>query len=260
MKKILIALFVVVCAASCKSAYQTVLESGDAETKYAMAMKLFDEGKYTKSSQLFESLSLASSGTEREDTVQYYWGLSNYRLKDFSTAKTNFETFLQNFPSSPFSSYADYYRIDCMYRDTYRYTLDQTPTYAAIAAISQYMIEHPTSMYYGSCQKMLDDLEERLDHKAYEAALLYYKMEDYKAAGVAFRNVLKEDSKNIYREEILYYTAMSSYKYANMSVTSKQKERYMKFQDDYYNFVSEYPESKYRSDLDKLFAKVKEKK
>ena len=105
----------------------------------------------------------------------------------------------------------------------------------------------------------MEELSERLDRKAYESAKLYYKMEDYKAARVALRNVLKEDADNVYREDILYYTAMASYKFAEMSVPSKQKERFLVFQDDYLNFVGEYPESSYRKELDGLYNKVKEK-
>ena len=76
---------------------------------------------------------------------------------------------------------------------------------------------------------------------------------------MALRNVLKEDADNVFREDILYYTAMSSYKFADMSVPSKQKERFLVFQDDYLNFVGEYPESAYRKELDGLYEKVKEK-
>ena len=103
---------------------------------------------------------------------------------------------------------------------------------------------------------MLTDLKERLDRKAYESACLYYKMEDYKASRVAFRNILKENSENVYREDILYYVAMSSYKYAQMSVPSKQKERYMTFIDDYLNFVGEIPESKYSKELKVMYARA----
>ena len=103
---------------------------------------------------------------------------------------------------------------------------------------------------------MLDNLNERLDRKAYEAAKLYYKMEDYLASRVAFRNVLKDDSENVYREDILYYIAMSSYKYAYLSVPSKQKERYLTFVDDYYNFIGELPESHYKKELDAVYRKA----
>ena len=107
-----------------------------------------------------------------------------------------------------------------------------------------------------SCRDMLVELNERLDKKAYEAAKLYYKMEDYKASRVAFRNVLKDDSDNVYREDILYYIAMSSYNFAHKSIPSKQKERYLTFVDDYYNFIGEIPESHYRKELDNVYRKA----
>ena len=70
---------------------------------------------------------------------------------------------------------------------------------------------------------------------------------------MAFRNVLKDDAENIYREDILYYIAMSSYKYAYLSVLAKQKERYLTFMDDYYNFIGELPDSHYRKELDTMY-------
>ena len=103
---------------------------------------------------------------------------------------------------------------------------------------------------------MLEDLNWRLDKKAYEAAKLYYKMEDYLASRIAFRNVLKDDAENIYREDILYYIAMSSYKYAYNSVPAKQKERYLGFVDDYLNFIGEIPESRYRKELDVVYRRA----
>ena len=38
-----------------------------------------------------------------------------------------------------------------------------------------------------------------------------------------------------------------------MSVEAKQKERYLTFVDDYYNFVGELPDSPYRRELDVLY-------
>lgn len=253
-------LFAVIAAAlmtcSCKSQYEVLLNSNDADAKYDAAFAYFNEGKYSKAASLFESLSMLTNGTERDDTVRYYWGLSNYKYKDYYTAETNFEQFITSFPRSPFVSDATYLRIDCLYRSTLRYELDQTPTYKAINIISQYILEHPETEHMKVCRDMLVDLNERLDRKAYEAAKLYYKMEDYLASKVAFRNVLKDDAENIYREDILYYIAMSSYKYAHLSVQEKQKERYLAFVDDYYNFIGELPESKYRKELDSVYQKV----
>lgn len=259
MKYLRFLLPLVIVAASlagCKSEYEILLEGNDIDAKYAAAFDLFNQGKYAKSSQLFESLSSQTGGLAIDDTVQYYWGLSNYRFKDYYTAETNFSNFIMSYPRSPFAQDATYFRIDCLYRQTLRYELDQTPTRTAIQALTQYMGDYPESPYIQICGNMLQDLEERLDKKAYENARLYYKMEDYQAASVALKNVLKDDSENIYREDILYHIAMSSYKYASMSVYSKQKERYMAFVDDYLNFVGEYPESSYRRELNTLYRRA----
>lgn len=241
---------------SCKSQYELLLNSNDVDAKYKAAFEYFNNKKYSKSVSLFESLSVLTEGTEKDDTVKYYWGLSNYNGKDYYTAETNFEKFIEIYPRSPFASEARYLRLDCLYKQTLRYELDQTPTYKAMNAISEYIVDYPESERLASCRDMLTELGERLDRKAYEAAKLYYKMEDYLASRVAFRNVLKDDSENIFREDILYYIAMSSYKYALLSVPAKQKERYLVFIDDYLNFIGELPQSQYRKELDLVYRKA----
>ena len=251
------ALAILAAVVSCKSQYDLLLEGSDTEAKYKAAFEYFESGKYQKSAALFESLAMVTQGTERDDTVQYYWGLSNYSDRDFVTAEANFERFITNFPRSPFSESAKFLRIDCLYKSTLRYELDQTPTYKALTAMNEYLIEHPTGMNADVIRRMVVELGDRLDKKAFENARIYYTMEKYKSARVALRNVLKDDAENIYREDILYYTALSSYKYAQNSVPAKQKERYLVFIDDYFNFVGEYPDSPKRKELDNLYKKVK---
>lgn len=256
LRNLIMAAMAIVALSSCKSQYEMLLNSNDADAKYEAAFQYYNEGKYSKAGSLFESLSVLTNGTERDDTVKYYWGLSNYKFKDYYTAETNFANFLQSYPRSPFASEARYLRLDCLYRSTLRYELDQTPTYKAITEISEYIIEFPTTPHLQTCMDMIQELNDRLDKKAYEAAKLYYRMEDYLASRVAFRNVLKDDAENIYREDILYYIAMSSYKYAHLSIPEKQKERYLIFVDDYYNFVGELPDSHYRKELDNVYRKA----
>ena len=256
LRKLILILVAAVAACSCKSQYELLLSSNDADAKYDGAFQYFEEGKYSKAAALFESLSVLTNGTERDDTVRYYWGLSNYKYKDYYTAETNFTQFIESYPRSPFTSEARYLRLDCLYRSTLRWELDQTPTYRTIDAISEYILDFPDNPNMARCREMLEELNERLDKKAYEAAKLYYKMEDYLAARIAFRNVLKDDSDNMFREDILYHIAMSSYKYASLSYEHLQKDRYLTFVDDYLNFIGEIPESRYRRELDAVYRRA----
>ena len=251
---LVLAVLALTALVSCKTQYETLLSSNDVDAKYAAAMEYFNNRKYLKAAQLFESMAILTDGTERDDTVRYYWGLSNYRYRDYYTAESNFEKFITKFPQSPFTSDARFLRIDCLYRATYRWELDQAPTRACLANIAEYEREFPhETEHIEACQRMKADLNDRLDRKAFENARIYYKMEDYLAARVALRNVLKDNAENLYREDVLYYTAMASYQYARLSVPAKQKERYLTFVDDYLNFVGEYPESAYRRELDAMY-------
>ena len=71
-KKILgVFIFSSLVIAGCKSQYEELLTSGDSDAKYAAAFDYFNKGKYGKSAQLFESLSMLTQGTERDDTVNF---------------------------------------------------------------------------------------------------------------------------------------------------------------------------------------------
>ena len=149
MKKFLIIAVAVLSAIiSCKSQYEVLLASSDVDAKYKAAMEFFANKKYQKSAQLFESMAVLTSGTSRDDTVQYYWGLSNYRAKDYYTAESNFSKFIENFPQSPFTPDAQFYRLDCLYRATYRWELDQNPTRACMSAINHARLHERNKSIY----------------------------------------------------------------------------------------------------------------
>lgn len=241
---------------SCRSQYEAIMYGSDNDAKYKLAFDLFEAKKYAKAAEAFEALSMVTRGTAQDDTVQFYWGLSNYRYGDYTTAESNLSQFIATFPLSPFLEEAQFTRLDCLYRSTYRYELDPLPTHRALSEMNVFMIENPKSQYHDQVAAMMDDLNDRLELKAYKGAYLYYHMEDYQAAHYALKNVLKENADNRYREEILYYTAMSAYKYALNSVPAKQRERYLVFVDDYFNIVSEFPDSKYVKSLEPLYEKA----
>ncbi len=241
---------------ACATYYDTVMKSTDTDLKYEAAFKFYNNGKFKKAAEVFESLKLATTGTPQEDTVNFYLGMSNYKFGDYIAAEANFDQFAQIFPRSPFTEESRFLRILCLYETTLRYELDQTPTRKAMMVIGEFMYDNPGSEYYPKCQEMMAEFTERLDKKSLESAKLYYKMEDYKAAHYALRNVLKENAENQYREEVLYYTALASYHYALNSISDKQKDRFLSFLDDYLNFISEYPESIKKKELEGLYNKA----
>ena len=50
----------------------------------------------------------------------------------------------------------------------------------------------------------------------------------------------------------MYYVVKSAFEYAENSIESKRLDRYMAALDAYYTFVMEYPESKYKTEVDHM--------
>ena len=113
---------------SCKSYYDIVLKSNDIDFKYKAAHEYFNNGKYKKAADIFDNLNLLVQGLPQEDTVNYYHGLSNYKYGDYTAAETILAKFIEVYPRSVFTTEAKYLRIKCLFDETLRYELDQTPT------------------------------------------------------------------------------------------------------------------------------------
>ena len=256
MKLRFVLLFLSLIFARCVGQYETLLNSPDADMKYVKAMEYYNAKKYNRSKELFDRVKFVYLGTERDDSVQYYLGLSHYYGGEFLEAEAAFDQFTQVFPRSPFTEKARFLRIDCLYDLTFRWELDQLPTHKTISVINEFLYDYPTSTYSDGCRVMLDELQGRLERKSYEGAKLYYKIEDYRAASYALKNVLRENPDNRYREEIMYYIVAANYKYASNSVVFRQRERFLDVIDEYYNFISEYPESKYGNELNSMFRRA----
>jgi len=256
MNKRFVFLSLLLFLTGCVGQYESLLNGPDADLKYSKAMEYFNAKKYNRSKELFEKILIVNRGTPRDDTIQYYLGLSHYYFGDFIEAETVFDQFTQIFPRSPFTEKARFLRIDCLLDMTFRWELDQMPTHKALSVINEFLYDYPTSEYADRCKEMLDELYERLERKSFESARLYYKIEDYRAASFALKNVLRDNPDNRYREDIMYYIVASNYKYAANSVSYRQRERFLVVIDEYYNFISEYPESKYSRELEGMFRRA----
>ena len=71
---------------------------------------------------------------------------------------------------------------ECAYNLAADYTKDQTTTLDAIDKIEIFLEDYPDSKYYSDISSMKLELKYRLAKKAYESAILYMKLQEYKAA------------------------------------------------------------------------------
>jgi len=241
---------------SCTSAFDKVLKSTDSELKYQKAMEYYNLKKYSRAAALFDNIVLIYRGTPRDDSINFYLAKSFFLDKDMYSAEHYLNLFRQTFPRSQFTEEATFLRCVSIYNTTHRPSLDPRPSHQALAAMTEFLYLYPSTEWAPQIRKMQDDLFGRLDEKAFNSAALYHKIEEYKAAVMALKTTLKDNPDTKYREDILFLILSSSYRLAKNSVPERQRDRYQAVIDEYYNIISEYPESKYKRSADSMHAEA----
>lgn len=232
--------------------FNNVVKSGDRDLMYRTALDFFEQNKFDKTLQLFEEIVYYYQGTPREDTIMYYTGMSLYNMGDYDSSGSIFDDFRRRFGRSPFIEDAEYMYAMGFYHSSPAADRDQTVTIRAIAAINEYMDRYPESIFMQLCVARVDELQNKLYDKEYINAKTYYKIGRYKSAVIALKNALAKYPQTPHREEMLYLTTKSGYELAFNSISSLQRGRYLDMMDSYYTFVSEFPDSKYRKELDRM--------
>jgi outer membrane protein assembly factor BamD len=250
--KILIYISFLIVLASCKG-YEKLLKSNDYQLKYDKAFEYYANEDYVRSATLFEQIATVYRGTVKADTIQYYRAKAYYNQKDYTMSGHYFGELVKTFPHSPFADESDFMAAYCYYMLSPKPELDQANTYAAINALSLFIINHPDSPKVLEAKALIQEMNEKLVSKSYLSARLYYDLGDYKASIIALRNSLSEYPDTKYREELMFLLLKSSYLLAKNSVESKIKDRYQATVDEYYSFISEFPTGKFADDAKSMY-------
>ena len=235
--------------------YQKIQKSKDNDLKYRSAVGYYEQGKYYRAVSLFEDLKAVYKGTDKDEKIYYYIGNSYYVQHDNMLASYYFDEYAKNFPFSNRIEEIKFLSAYCYYLDSPKYTLDQANTVLAMAKLQAFINEFPYSERMAECNKLVDDLRKKLEKKAYEIAMLYYKISDYQAAAVALDEVLQKFPETSYREEIMFHILKSNYIFASNSVLEMQAVRYEAVLKAYESLIKQYPESKYLSEAEDIYKK-----
>lgn len=233
---------------SCSN-YQKLLKSTDNEQKYETAIKYFEEKDYYRAIQLFDQLQPYYKGTEKAEKIAFYYAYAHYEQRDYILASYYFKQFATNYPNSRNAEEAAFLSAYCNYLDSPPTSLDQNVTLDAIKGLQLFIDQYPRSSRVANANELIDELRLKLETKAYDIADLYLKMEDYKAAIIGFKNLLKDYPDTRYREIAMFNVAKASFYYAERSTANKQQERYQSAADAFDNFLASFPESEYKKEV-----------
>jgi outer membrane protein assembly factor BamD len=237
--------------------YSQYSRKGTLAQKDSAAFYFYERGDYEKAAFLLEDLQAAYRGTDRARTILYHYASAKYHSHLYVVAAYYFEQYTQMFPADEKAEECTYMVAHCYYLESAPHYLDQEFTKKAISQFDLYLNAFPFGSKTDEAEKSMEELEERLAHKAFEAARLYYNLENYKAANTSFEAMIQEYPASRYREEAQYMRFKSAVSLAEISVRNKRKNRYLDALDLYEAFVDKYPNSTFLKEAESLYVKTK---
>lgn len=230
---------------SCSN-YNKVLKSDDYQAKFELANKLYDEGKYDRCIGFYEQV-YQRFPKQAEGEVSYFRiGKSYYLGGDFYMGGYFLGEFTSRFPFSPKVEEATFLSAMCSVNNSPEPSLDQSATEVGINELQQFVDRFPDSELVDSCNNIMDRLQFKLETKKHDAVTLYAKTQNYRAAVTSAEEFLKSYPISIFKEEVAYLLVDNSFLLAKNSIPTKKLERTVQTLERYRNFVSEFPNSKYK--------------
>lgn len=210
---------------ACNRQQERAMKSADKDFILKVANENFAKKKWSNALALYERLSNLVAGTDDAANVVYNSAYANYYDKNYKLAGHQFKNFAVTFPQDKRAEDASYMSALCYYQGSMDYNLDQTSTELAINELQNFLNSYPDSEKSKNINELIDELTYKLEFKAYENAKQYFKMADYKAANIAFENVLEDFPSTKLRPKIYDYILKSRYELANNSVYDLKKDR-----------------------------------
>ena len=238
----------IIAAVSCKSKFEKLKASNDNAKKYQAALAFYNKKQYSKALELFETLVQRYRGQAQAEDLYYYYAYANYNLKDYTSARYHFKTFSDTYPQSARAEECRFMEAYCYYLDSPIYSLDQENTTKAIETLQLFINLYPKSERVAEAGKLIQNLRDKLERKAFENAKLYLTIGDYYAAVIAFGNELRDYPDTKYAEEVDFLTIKAQYLYAEHSRVYTQVDRYTQALSYQQQFADKYPSSKFKND------------
>ncbi len=261
MKKIVSLVLVLVFFASC-SEFQRVLKEEDIAEKYKLGTELYEAGKYEKANRLFLQIVPKYRGKPQAEKLMYMHSKAFYETKDYMSANYRMERFVEAYPKSERLAEIAFLAAKSYYHISPPYSKDQTETVDAVEKLQEFINRYPDSEYFSEANTLVQELDAKIEKKAYESALQYHTTgpfhRDYNSAITAFDNFLEKFPGTKYKEDVLFYKFDSAYQLAINSVSWKQKERTEKAFSFYKNLKRFFPQTKYLEQTESMHEELQD--
>lgn len=244
--------------------YARILKSTDVDEKYEFAKVYFARGKYNKAATLLGDVAPIYRGTEKAEEAKFMLAESYFYQKDYLSAGEYYTRYVNDFPRGKYVEDARYKIAYGDYLDSPDARLDQTVTKRAIKEIDSFVDLYPRSEKSDTLTMLRMELTDKLCYKEYLSAKLYlnlgtYLGNNYESAIITARNAINDYPYSKWREDLSYVIFRAKYEAAILSVSELEEDRLREASDEYYNFINEFGEGKYKEEIAKCFEKITKK-
>lgn len=237
---------------SCKSEFERVRVSSDADLILRKAFEYYDKEEYQRAQTLFDLVMNTIKGRQDAEKAYYYYANTHYFLKQYTLAAYYFKSFANTFTSSGYREEAAYLSAYCNYLQSPSYRLDQANTRQAIDEFQIFVNLFPQSPRIPTCNKLIDELRRKLEQKAFAEGELYFNLRQYQSAVISFDNLLRDYPESPDVERVRYLIAKSSFLLSENSVVEKKQDRYADTVNRCSDFLTKYPTGKYSKEVKDL--------
>ncbi|RKE95078.1 outer membrane protein assembly factor BamD [Ichthyenterobacterium magnum] len=256
MKNLIYILLIAVVFSSC-SEFQKALKSEDTATKFKLGTELYEQGKYSKAHRLFAQIVPNYAGKPQAEKLMFMYANSSYMMKDYYISGHQFERFENRYSKSEKVEEASFLSAKSYYHLSPVYSKEQQETKEALEKLQLFINKYPDSKLLPEANKLIKELDYKLEKKAFEIAkqynkIAYFESSDYEAAIKAFDNFLADYPGTSFREQAMFYRLDSAYRLGINSIESKKQKR-LDIALGYFNaFKRYYGESELIEDAEKM--------
>ena len=262
MRKKGLFILLILCVLTGCGEYQKLLKSRDPEAKYQAALQYFNQKQYVKAQTLLDDVTNYYKGTERSEDVLAYLARCYMGQQLYESATDYYQAYVRNYPKGKYATEAYFQVGHCQYLDSPDARLDQDVTKKAIEAFEKFVELYPESPYAEQAYQEMSEMYDKLAYKELLNARLYYNLgsylgNNYQGCEIVAKNALKNFPSNKYQEDFNWLILQAKYEQMIHSFEELKLDRARDTQDEYYNFITEYPESKHRKEADRMLGQIK---
>ncbi len=244
---VLLSLFAIQFISGCGSS-KTDINTDDPQKAFDIAKRKYDKRDYVDAIDNLSFIKIRFPGTDVSDKVQFYLASSYFYQKEYILAAYEFESFLKNFPLSPFYSEGKFMLGNTYYELSPKYSLDQQFTKEALNQYLSFIEEYPQDKNVADADKKIKELRNKLAFKDYWTAELYMKTDNYKAASLYYQAVYDEYIDSDWADDAMVAQAEAY-------INGRKYEEAKKVLEKFYKL---FPNSTLKAKADKLSSRIKE--